>query len=120
MDTPPAPPPLRLLKSPAKKKPFSPNPYKNILCAIQFLGGINPRRLRKAGWWTEFYEYLPPSIRRRIFRHASTNSVDSIATELAGYGYAVEDPDSLLQYLKDPKKVNWSQEPQEVRMTTED
>lgn len=120
MDDAPLPPPLRPLKPPAKKKPFSPNPYKNILCAIQFLGGINPRKLRRAGWWTEFYEYLPASIRRRIFRHASTNSVDSIATELAGYGYMVEDADGLLEYLKDPKKVNWSQEPQEVRMTNED
>ncbi|MGA2263865.1 MAG: hypothetical protein ABSH28_20835 [Acidobacteriota bacterium] len=116
----PAPPTPKLLKSPGKEKPFLPNPYKNILCAIQYLGGINPRKLRRAGWWTEFYEFLPASIRRRIFRHASTNSVDSIATELGGYGYPVEDADSLLEYLKDQKKVNWSQEPQEVQMTNED
>jgi hypothetical protein len=116
----PAPPTPKLLKSPSKKKPFLPNPYKNILCAIQYLGGINPRKLRRAGWWTEFHEFLPASIRRRIFRHASTNSVDSIATELGGYGYPVQDVDSLLEYLKDRKKVNWSQEPQEVHITNED
>jgi len=91
---------------------------RNILEAIRALGGINPNRLRKAGWEAEYKEQLPKWVWMQIFRKDSTGAVDRIAQELNSLGYPVEDPDTLLQYLTDPKKLARSLDgPEPARMT---
>jgi hypothetical protein len=74
----------------------------NILNAIRNLGGINPDKLAKCGTETEWRE-LPSSIRLQIFRKASKQGPDEIASQLEQFG--VHSENDLLWYLKDPTKV---------------
>lgn len=99
---------------------FGKDPSKNIVSAIVALGGISPQKLEKSGVKTEWTEWMPAYLYMQIFRRNSTNGPDDIATQLAGLGYPVEDCDSLLQYLKDPQKREWSLEPRELQISRDD
>lgn len=74
----------------------------SILKAIKELGGINPVKIRKAGTYTEWSE-LPKGLKLRIFRKASSQGPDEIASQLERFG--INGESDLLSYLKDRTKT---------------
>jgi hypothetical protein len=82
------------------KRTIALDPAKSIVEAIKANGYISPERIRKAGTWAE-WAALPIGLRLQIFRKKSKNSPDTLASLLAGDGYAwIETEVDLLKALQ--------------------